>query len=73
METGYAADYKRTAALNLYGPDYRTLRYWECQGVWPQAANFGTLDFGTSDRVQVEVTFRVDRAIPRLGESGFTA
>lgn len=69
-QQGYAADYKYRGDLILYGPDYTVERVFALVGLWPQAANYGSLDYSASEVQQIEVTFRYDRAIP---ESGFTA
>ena len=70
MVQGYAANYKKRGDLILYGPDYTVERVWALIGLWPQAVNNGAIDYGSSDSVQVEVSFRYDRA---LRETGFTA
>lgn len=70
LKQGYAADYKYTGLLILYGPDYSTERVWALVGLWPQAVNNGTISYESSDIVQVEVTFRYDRAIRQTGWVG---
>ena len=64
---GYAKDYKFLGDLVLYGPDYSTERVWSLVGIWPQAVNNGTIDYSSSEVVQIEVTFRYDRAIREKG------
>ena len=64
---GLAKDYKKQADLVLYGPDFTVERIWKLYGVWPQQANFGTLDMSSSDIVQIEVQLKYDRAIPDKG------
>jgi hypothetical protein len=63
---GLAANYKKKAEVVMYAPDFSIKRWWELYGLWPQAANFGALDYSASDVVQIEVTFRYDKAIPKL-------
>lgn len=75
---GLASIYKKNAQLVLSGPNANgsnvdhgtsTSRQWELYGVWPQQVTWGSLDMGTSEQVQIEVTFCVDkmRAISGLG------
>ena len=67
QEQGYAANYKKTASLILYGPDYSVERVWELQGLWPMSATNGAISYESSEIVQIEVSFRYDRAIQRSG------
>jgi len=65
-QIGLAAVYKKTATIDLLGPDLAvgSSRKWTLRGVWPQQVNYGTLDYGASDIVQIEVNLRYDAAIP---------
>ena len=63
---GYARSYKKTAKVQLYAPDMMLVREWTLKGIWPQTANFGTLDYSSSDVVLVECTFRYDRPYDSL-------
>ena len=67
MRQGYASDYKYRGELILYGPDYSVERVWWLHGIWPQAVNYGTISYETADVVQIDVTFRYDRAIRQSG------
>jgi len=62
---GFAKDYKKRAAIFLYGPDGGSDRRFNLVGCWPQAINYGgTLDQAGKEAVsQIEVTIRYDRAI----------
>lgn len=67
---GYAANYKFKGELVLYGPDYTVERIWWLHGLWPQAVNNGTISYESSETVQIEVTFRYDRAVRETGWVG---
>jgi len=51
---GYAA----TANLNLYDGCGTNLENWQLGHVWPQAVNFGELDYTSSEEVTIEATLR---------------
>lgn len=67
---GLARDYKKNADLTLIAPDQSQVRIWKFVGMWPQAVKYGTYDMTTSDKVNVEVTLRYDKAIPSTGLNG---
>jgi len=52
------ADYAGTAVLKLYDGCGSTLETWILRDVWPQAVNFGDLDYATSDECNIELTLR---------------
>jgi len=52
------ADYAGKATLKLYDGCGSTLETWILQDVWPQAVNFGDLDYATSDECNIELTLR---------------
>jgi hypothetical protein len=51
---GYAAD----AWLYLYDGCGTPMEGWQMSHVWPQAVNFGELDYSSSEEVTIEVTIR---------------
>jgi len=51
---GYAA----TAYIDLYDGCGTSLESWELNHVWPQAVNFGELDYSSSEEVTLELTLR---------------
>ena len=51
---GYAA----TAFLDLYDGCGTAMESWELNHVWPQAVNFGELDYSSSEEVTLELTLR---------------
>lgn len=50
--------YAGYAALTLYDGCGEGLELWELKHVWPQAINFGELDYSSSEEVTVELTLR---------------
>jgi len=68
-QLGYARSYKKTATITLYGPELIVERTWSIKGIWPQAVNYGAIDYSSSDVVQVECTFRYDKAIPDFADT----
>lgn len=73
-ETGVqhlARQYKKSAILWKLPPNSVTRsggRRWRLEGLWIQNANFGSLDFNTSDIIRIECAFRFDRAIVDSGQ-----
>lgn len=66
-KVGYAKNYKKSAQLIMYGPDYTVERIWLLKGIWPQQATFGTLDMANSEVVEISLELQFDRAIPDKG------
>ena len=64
---GLARDYKKNADLTIVAPDQSSVRIWKFVGMWPQAVKYGSLDMTASDKVNVEVTLRYDKAIASTG------
>jgi hypothetical protein len=62
-----ATNYKRVGMLFQTFIDASQAKAWELQGLWmPSFSPAPSLDYGTSDAVRIEATFRFDRAIPRI-------
>jgi len=61
---GLAKDYKKQGSILLYSSEGSATRTWNIEGAWPQAVNWGTLDYSSSEKNQIELTIRYDRAIP---------
>ena len=59
---GYAKYYKKNIVLKLLDPQGTVVEYWDITGAWPQDANFGDLDYATSDNVEISFTLRYDNA-----------
>ena len=52
------SDYAGSAELNLYDGCGQELERWNMGDVWPQAINFGELDYSSSEEVVIELTLR---------------
>lgn len=50
--------YAGTATLTLYDGCGTPMEIWTLGGVWPQAINFGELDYSSSEEVTIELTLR---------------
>jgi hypothetical protein len=62
---GYAADYKKSAKIYEFSPDYTVSRSWELSGCWPKDISFGELSHESGGQLKlVTFTLRYDRAIP---------
>ena len=60
---GYADFYKKTITFNMLGPVGDVVEEWELQGAFIQNANFGDIDFGVSEPVEIVLTLRYDIAV----------
>lgn len=53
-----AAEYGGNATLTLYDGCGNEMENWQLLNVWPQAINFGDLDYSSSEEVTIELTLR---------------
>ena len=60
---GYAAGYKKDVELELLDPTGVVIEKWILQGTMVTSANFGDLDYSSSDIADISCTLRFDRAI----------
>jgi len=60
---GYSDFYKKDVTFNLLGPVGDVVEEWELKGTFIQAANFGDLNFGDTEPVEITLTLRYDYAI----------
>jgi len=60
---GYADFYKKDVSFQLLGPVGDVIEEWELKGTYIQDANFGDLDFATSDPVEITLTLKYDYAV----------
>jgi hypothetical protein len=60
---GYSDFYKKDVDIEVLGPVGDVVEQWTLKGAWIQAANFGELDFASSEAVDISVTLRYDYAI----------
>lgn len=51
-------DYAGTGILRLYDGCGQELEEWRMGDMWPQAINFGELDYSSSEEVTIELTLR---------------
>jgi hypothetical protein len=60
---GYSDFYKKNITFNMLGPVGDVVEEWELKGAYIQSANFGDLDFASSDPAEISLTLRYDYAI----------
>lgn len=53
--------YGGVGKCRLYDGCGNPLETWTLEDVWPQAVNFGELDYGSNDEVTIEVTLRYNK------------
>ena len=56
------SDYKKDGVLTMLDGSGAPMEIWTLIGCWPQATNWGDLDYSTSDTADIEITLRFDRA-----------
>lgn len=54
--------FKKQGELLMLDGCGETMESWTIDNMWPQQVNFGELDYGNSEVVTCDVTFRYDRA-----------
>lgn len=52
------ADYAATGTITMYDGSGTSLEQWTLKDLWPQAINFGELDYSSSEECNIEVTLR---------------
>ena len=60
---GYADFYKKDVTFQVLGPVGDVVEEWTLKGAYIQDANFGDLDFATSDPAEITLTLKYDYAI----------
>ena len=60
---GYSDFYKRDITFNILGPVGDIVEEWTLKGAYIEAANFGAMDYATSDPVEIGLTLKYDYAI----------
>ena len=60
---GYAAGYKKDVELEMLDPTGVVVQKWILQGTQLNDADFGGLDYNSSDLADITCTLRFDRAI----------
>ena len=57
---GYSDFYKKDIDIQVLGPVGDVVETWKLKGAFITAANFGDLDFSSSEPVEISVTIRMD-------------
>jgi len=52
------SDYSATGTLSMYDGCGNAIERWTLTDVWPQAINFGDLDYSSSEEATIELTLR---------------
>ena len=60
---GFADFYKKDITINVMDPVGAKVEEWKLKGAWIQEANFGEMDFASSDPVDITLSLRYDYAI----------
>ena len=60
---GYSDFYKKDITFNVLGPVGDKVEEWTLKGAMIQSANFGDLDWATSEPADITLTLRYDYAI----------
>lgn len=62
---GDKIDWDATGVLSMYDGCGILIEQWQLQHMWPQAIDFGDLDYSTSDEATIELTLRFSDVIYR--------
>lgn len=57
-----AADYKSDGFIFTYDGEGNEHQLWRLTGCWPSSVNYGQLDYGTSDQIQITISIQIDKA-----------
>ena len=60
---GYSDFYKKDVTFNMLGPVGDIVEEWKLKGTYIESANFGELDYSTSDPAEITLTLKYDYAI----------
>ena len=60
---GYSDFYKKNVTFNVLGPVGDIVEEWQLVGAYVETANFGEMDWATTDAINITVTLRYDYAI----------
>ena len=61
--TGYADFYKRDIQLKMLDPIGTVVELWDIKGAFLTGADFGSLDYGSSEASEISVTIRFDNCV----------
>ena len=60
---GYSDFYKKDVTFNMLGPVGDVVEEWVLKGTYIETANFGDLDYASSDPAEIQLTLKYDYAI----------
>lgn len=60
---GYADFYKRDIQLKMLDPVGTVVELWEIKGAFLLSAEFGTLDYGSSEAVEITLSIKYDNCV----------
>ena len=60
---GYSDFYKKDVTFNMLGPVGDVVEEWVLKGTFIESANFGDLDYASTDPAEIELTLKYDYAI----------
>ena len=60
---GYSDFYKKDVTFNMLGPVGDIVEEWKLVGTYIETANFGDLDYASSDPAEISLTLKYDYAI----------
>ena len=60
---GYADFYKRDIQLKMLDPIGTVVELWDIKGALISSANFGTLSYGSSQTMMIDLTLEIDNCV----------
>jgi hypothetical protein len=60
--SGLVSAYKRNGYANVYTSEEEYISTYKLIGVWPSSDDYGSLDKGSAEVVQISITLTIDRA-----------
>ena len=60
---GYSTQYKKNITFHSLSPTGEKIEEWTLKGAFILDTNFGQMDWGTEDAVQIEMTLKYDYAV----------
>jgi hypothetical protein len=60
---GYADFYKRDIQLKMLDPIGTVVELWDIKGAFLTGADFGSLDYGSSEASEISITIRFDNCV----------
>ena len=60
---GYSDFYKKDVTFNMLGPVGDLVEEWTLKGTYIETANFGDVDYASSDPAEIQLTLKYDYAI----------